>query len=236
MSTVSERAKGLLAEIRRLEAQYGRTAGSVTLIGISKAQPSASVREAWHAGLRHFGESYVQEALPKIAALNDLAITWHFVGRIQSNKTAAIATRFDWVHGVDRLRIAERLNAQRPAHLPPLECCIEVSLGGQQTKGGIRAEQLDELAAAMTRLPRLRLRGLMTLPGAGATVDEQRLPFAELARLLARLRLRYPHLDTLSMGMSADIEAAIAEGATLVRIGTALFGERQRETPPEAET
>lgn len=228
MSTIAERARALLEEIARLEARHGRAPGSVTLVGISKTHAAASVREAHGAGLSQFGESYVQEALPKIEALADLPLTWHFVGRIQGNKTAEIAAGFDWVHGIDRLRIARRLSEQRPAELPPLDCCIEVNLSGEASKGGAAPQDLPALAAAVAALPRLRLRGLMTLPAPAAGLDAQRLPFARLARCLAGLRRDIPGLDTLSMGMSDDMEAAIAEGATLVRIGTALFGPRGR--------
>ena len=226
MSTIAERVASLRERIATLEARYGRPAGSVTLLGISKTHEAARVRDAHAAGLSEFGESYVQEALPKIEALADLPLTWHFVGRIQGNKTAAIAAGFAWVHGIDRLRIARRLSEQRPAHLPPLECCIEVNLSGEASKGGATPEELPALAAAVAALPRLRLRGLMTLPAPSSGLEQQRLPFARLARCLAGLQRDNPGLDTLSMGMSDDIEAAIAEGATLVRIGTALFGQR----------
>jgi PLP dependent protein len=226
MSTIAERAGWLRARIAELEARYGRAPGSVTLIGVSKTHPAERVREAYAAGLTHFGESYVQEALPKIEALVDLPLTWHFVGRIQGNKTAAIAASFAWVHGIDRLRIAERLNEQRPAHLPPLDCCIEVKLSGEASKGGAAPGELAALAVAIAAMPRLRLRGLMTLPAPAAGLDQQRRPFALLADCLAGLQQRLAGLDTLSIGMSDDMEAAIAEGATMLRIGTALFGPR----------
>lgn len=226
MSTIAERTRALLEEIARLEARHGRAPGSVTLLGISKTHDAARVRAAHAAGLSQFGESYVQEALPKIEALADLPLTWHFVGRIQGNKTAAIASGFAWVHGIDRLRIARRLDEQRPPHLPPLDCCIEVNLSGEASKGGATPQELPALATAIAALPRLRLRGLMTLPAPSQGLAAQRLPFARLARCLAGLQRDVAGLDTLSMGMSDDMEAAIAEGATLVRIGTALFGPR----------
>ena len=226
MATIAERARLLMAEISRLEQVHQREPGSVALIGISKTQPAQSVREAWEGGVRQFGESYLQEALPKIAELGELRIVWHFVGRIQANKTAAIAASFDWVHGIDRLRVAQRLNDQRPVHLPPLNCCLEVNLGAEESKGGVRAEELAALATCVAALPQLRLRGLMTLPEASTGLERQRVPFARLAQRFAELRVPIPQLDTLSMGMSADMEAAIAEGATMVRIGTALFGPR----------
>jgi pyridoxal phosphate enzyme (YggS family) len=228
MHTTAERARVLLAEISHLERVYGRAPGSVALIGISKKHPARSIREAWTSGVRQFGESYLQEALPKIAELDDLAIVWHFVGRIQANKTAAVAASFAWVHGLDRLRIAQRLNDQRPPDLPPLNCCLEVNLGNEGSKGGVSEQHLAELAAAVARMPRLSLRGLMTLPVPDSDLARQREPFARLAQLLAQLRMTIPQMDTLSMGMSADIEAAIAEGATMVRIGTALFGPREQ--------
>jgi hypothetical protein len=226
MSTIAERAALLRERIGVLEARYGRTPGSVTLVGISKTHPAQRVREACAAGVTQFGESYVQEALPKIEALADLTLTWHFVGRIQANKTAAIAAAFAWVHGIDRLRIAQRLNDQRPEGLPPLQCCIEVNVSGEASKGGAAPEDLPALAGAVAALPRLRLRGLMTLPAPAQSLEEQRRPFARLASCLAGLGSRIPGLDTLSIGMSDDMEAAIAEGSTMLRIGTALFGPR----------
>lgn len=226
MDDIAHRTRRLLAETSRLALSHGRPADAVTLVGIAKTHPAQSVRAAVGAGLRHVGESYVQEALPKIAALADVSVVWHFVGRLQANKTAAVAASFAWVHAVDRLRIAERLNAQRPVDLPPLQCCIEVNLSGEESKGGVTPEGLPALAAAMATMPRLVLRGLMALPAPSDDPAVQREPFARLRALLEDLRREHPQLDTLSMGMSADMEAAIAEGATLVRIGTALFGSR----------
>jgi len=226
MDSIGSRTRFLLAETARLARAHGRDADAVTLVGVSKTHPADSIREAVDAGLRHVGESYVQEALPKIEALSGVPVTWHFVGRLQANKTAAVAAGFDWVHAVDRLRIAERLNEQRPADKAPLQCCIEVNLSGEESKGGIAPQELPALASAIAAMPRLRLRGLMVLPAPAEDTALQRAPFGELRRLLDALRREHPHLDTLSMGMSADMEAAIAEGATLVRIGTALFGPR----------
>jgi hypothetical protein len=168
----------------------------------------------------------VKEAQPKLAELADLPITWHFIGQIQSNKTAAIAAGFDWVHSIDRLRIAERLDAQRPHGRAPLDCCIEVNLDAESSKGGVALEELPALATAVAALPRLRLRGLMLLPAQSGGMEAQRRSFARLRQQLTRLREALPALDTLSMGMSSDMPAAIAEGATIVRIGTALFGPR----------
>src|SRR5690606_23333972 len=169
---------------------------------------------------------YVQEALEKIGALQDLPLTWHFIGHLQANKTRAVAERFAWVHGVDRLRIAERLSQQRPAHLPPLNVCIQVNVGGEESKSGVSVADLPALATAVGALPRLALRGLMCLPPPEEDPDRQRHWFAETRRAFESLNARGAGLDTLSMGMSADLEAAIAEGATMVRIGTALFGPR----------
>jgi pyridoxal phosphate enzyme (YggS family) len=184
------------------------------------------VRSAALAGLTQFGESYLQEALGKIAALAELSLTWHFVGRIQANKTRDIAEHFSWVHGVDRLRIAERLAAQRPYHAPALNVCLQVKLGAEESTGGVAPAALPSLVAQVAQLPRLKLRGLMCVPPPATDTAAQRLPFAELAALLRQLNADGAKLDTLSMGMSADFEAAICEGATIVRIGTALFGAR----------
>lgn len=227
VATITARATELLDRIRALEARYGREPGSVTLVGISKTHPVEYIREAFAAGVRNIGESYLQEALPKLEALQDLPICWHFVGRIQANKTAPIAAGFDWVHGIDRIRVARRLNEQRPEGRAALDCCIEVNLSAEPGKGGVGPDELDEMADAVAGLPRLRLRGLMVIPAAADGTDAQRVPFARLAACLQRLRSRHPQMDTLSMGMSADMEAAIAEGATMVRIGTALFGPRK---------
>jgi PLP dependent protein len=234
MDTIAERTRLLLAEIERQGQRYSRPSGSVTLIGIGKTHPAERIRAAHQGGLRHAGESYLQEALPKIAELAGLGLTWHFVGRIQANKTAAIAGAFDWVHGIDRLRIAQRLNEQRPLELGPLDCCIEVNLGAEQSKGGVMPEQLPALAEAISKLQRLRLRGLMVLPEPVTDPLRQRQPFARLRQLLEQMRPLYPGLDTLSMGMSQDMESAIAEGATMVRIGTALFGERDSRSPQQS--
>lgn len=207
-------------------ARAGRSAQSVTLLAATKAQPPEVVRAAADCGLGHFGESYLQEALPKLDALRDRALTWHFIGQIQANKTRPIAERFAWVHAVDRLRIAERLAAQRPHYAPPLNVCLQVHIGGEASKGGVEAAQLPALAHAVASLPRLRLRGLMCIPPEESAVPRQRAWFRELRELCAALNSQGLGLDTLSMGMSGDFEAAIEEGATLVRVGTALFGPR----------
>jgi PLP dependent protein len=219
-----------LLEVRRrmagAAARAGRSAHSVTLLGITKGQPAAVVRAGADLGLDDFGESYLQEALEKLDALQDRALTWHFVGRIQANKTRPIAERFSWVHAVDRLRIAARLSEQRPHYAPPLNLCLQVRLGEEASKGGVAADELPDLARAVARLPRLKLRGLMCIPPEERDAARQHAWFRELRRLYETLNAGGAGLDTLSMGMSGDFEAAIEEGATIVRVGTALFGPR----------
>jgi pyridoxal phosphate enzyme (YggS family) len=205
-----------------------RPVQSVTLLAVSKTFPADAVREAHAAGCRAFGENYVQEALAKIEALADLRerLEWHLIGPLQSNKTREVAAAFDWVHTVARLKIAERLAAQRPEHLPPLNVCVQVNVSGEASKSGVAPADLPALARAVAKLPRLRLRGLMSIPQAVQGFDAQRAPHRRLHALFDALRTDGLALDTLSMGMSNDMEAAIAEGATVVRIGTALFGQR----------
>jgi pyridoxal phosphate enzyme (YggS family) len=211
--------------IARAAVSTGRAPDAVTLLTVSKGQSPQTITEIASLGVDQFGENYLQEAIPKIDALGP-ALTWHFIGAIQSNKTAAIAERFAWVHTVDRLRIAQRLSAQRPHYAPPLQVCLQVKLGSEPAKAGVSYTDLPELALAVAQLPRLTLRGLMAIPPAEADPTRQRRWFAELAAQRLALEERGLALDVLSMGMSADLEAAIAEGATLVRIGTALFGPR----------
>jgi len=205
----------------------GRTEDSVTLIAVSKGHPGDAVRAAASLGLRDFGESYLQEALPKIAGLRDLELRWHFIGRIQANKTRAIAEQFDWVHGIDRLHVAERLSAQRPHFAPPLQSCIQVNIDAEAGKAGVAPEAAAELAAAVQGLPSLRLRGFMCILPEGRGANADRRSFAALRLLAQQTAERGIPLDTLSMGMSGDFQAAIAEGATMIRIGTALFGPRK---------
>ena len=230
MLRVSQNLPERLAHIRQriatAAARSGRSADSVTLLAVSKAQSAQQMRAAAEAGVRDFGESYVDEALGKLTALEDLALTWHFIGRLQANKTRPVAERFAWVHGLDRLRIAERLSAQRPYHAPALNVCIQVNLSAEASKGGVSPAQLPALAAQVATLPRLKLRGLMCIPPEEADPARQRQWFAVLRRLQEQLRAGGADCDTLSMGMSADFESAILEGATVVRIGTALFGSR----------
>jgi PLP dependent protein len=223
---LQENLSSLRREISAAAAAADRSEQSVTLVAVSKGQPVSAVRAAAALGVEHFGESYLQEALSKRTALADLPATWHFIGRIQSNKTKPLAQLFDWVHGVDRLKIAERLSAQRPADRAPLNVCLQINIAAEATKAGIAPEHSAELAAAVARLPGLRLRGLMTMLPAGLATEERRAGFAALRTLLQQLNARGSALDTLSMGMSDDFREAIHEGATLVRIGTALFGPR----------
>jgi hypothetical protein len=202
--------------------------GEVRLLAVSKTFPAQAVREAYQAGQRAFGENYVQEALDKIDALRDLPLEWHFIGPVQSNKTRVIAENFSWVHGVDRLKIAERLSAQRPVHLPPLNICLQVNVSGEDSKSGVTPSEAEALAVQTAQLPNLKLRGLMAIPAPSDDPAMQRLPFARMRVLLQQLNSRGLQLDTLSMGMSHDYPAAIAEGATIVRIGTAIFGVRAK--------
>jgi pyridoxal phosphate enzyme (YggS family) len=214
------------SRIRDAAKAAGRDPAAVTLVAISKAKSADIMRAAATAGVTDFGENYLQEAMGKMAQLGDLGLRWHFVGRIQSNKTRAIAERFDWVHSVDRLAVAKRLSEQRPFHAPPLNLCIQVALVPEPGKGGIEPGKLGELAARTAELPRVRLRGLMCVPPQQPDEAAAHALFARLRVLLEGLIAGGLPLDTLSMGMSADFEAAIAEGATQVRIGTALFGAR----------
>ena len=223
MSTIAENIAKVGARIREAAQASQRDCATIGLLAVSKTKPAAAIRQAHAAGLADFGENYLQEALEKQAALSDLPLIWHFIGPIQSNKTRAIAEHFAWVHSVDRLKIAERLSAQRPPQLPPLNICLQVNVSGEPSKSGCSPQELPALAQAVSQLPHLKLRGLMTIPQPTEDRAAQRAAFARLRELQERLNLG---LDTLSMGMSHDLEAAIAEGATWVRIGTALFGVR----------
>ncbi len=212
--------------ITAYEMKYGRDPGSVSLLAVSKKQSVEKIEKAALTGQRAFGESYVQEALLKIAALKELDIEWHFIGPIQSNKTRKIAEHFSWVQSVCSAKIAERLNEQRPSHLPPLNICLEVNLNAEPTKSGVTPAEVEALASLCLSLPRLKLRGLMAIPAPADTFAGARANFHSLLTLWQELRDKGFALDTLSMGMSDDFEAAIAEGATIVRIGSAIFGER----------
>jgi pyridoxal phosphate enzyme (YggS family) len=226
MNRFSQRLGDVNARIHRACALAGRDPAEIRLLAVSKRHSLAAVREALEAGQREFGENFVQEAIPKIEATAQTPARWHFIGHLQSNKTALAARHFDWVHSIDRLKIARRLSDQRPFHAPPLQVCLQVRLGDEAAKSGVDPTEVGELAHAVTMLPRLRLRGLMTIPPPSDDPDVQRGYFRTLRELQAALIADGLDLDTLSMGMSADLEAAIAEGATLVRVGTALFGPR----------
>ena len=226
MTAIASNLQAVHRDIAQAARMAQRRVEDVALLAVSKTFSAAVVREAYEAGQRAFGESYVQEALEKIAALRDLALEWHFIGPIQSNKTRAIAENFSWVHSVDRLKIAERLSAQRPQNLPLLNVCMQVNVSGENSKGGVAPDELAELAQAVARLPHLSLRGLMAIPAPVDGLAEQRKPFARLRELMQQLDAQGLKLDTLSMGMSHDLEAAVLEGATIVRVGTAIFGER----------
>lgn len=224
---IAQHRNQVLARIRAATERAGRPAGSVALIAVSKKQPAEAIRAAHAAGQRAFGESYLQEALDKQALLADLTdIEWHFIGRIQSNKTRQIAAHFDWVHGVAEAAHARRLSEQRPASRPPLNICLQVNLSGEASKGGVTPDEVGALLEQCRDLPGLRVRGLMTLPAPSDDEVEQRRPFRALRELRDRLATPECPLDVLSMGMSDDLEAAILEGATQVRIGTAVFGAR----------
>ncbi len=223
---IEQRLQQLRSRIVAASGAAGRDPAEIRLIAASKTFDAAAVREAHAAGQVDFGENYVQEAVDKMGELGDLPLVWHFIGPIQSNKTRAIAEHFDWVHSVDRLKIAERLSAQRPQSLPLLDICLEVNISGEASKGGVSAEDLPALTQAVAGLPRLRLRGLMAIPAPSSDPLEQRAAFAAVRKLYEALQARGYALDTLSMGMSGDLEAAIAEGSTMVRVGTAIFGER----------
>ncbi|MFO1340219.1 MAG: YggS family pyridoxal phosphate-dependent enzyme [Burkholderiaceae bacterium] len=226
--SIAENLRLVRQRMARACAEAGRDPQHVTLLAVSKTCPADAVRAAAAAGQRAFGENYVQEALAKIEALADLraGISWHLIGPLQSNKTRVVAEAFDWVHSVDRLKIAERLSDQRPAYLPPLNVCLQVNVSGEASKSGLGFDELPALARAVAGLPRLRLRGLMSIPEPAQGAQAQRAPHRRLREAFDALRAGGLALDTLSMGMSADLEAAVLEGATLVRVGTAIFGAR----------
>ncbi len=233
MGTIAAALQAVRDRIRVACAEAGRDPAEVRLLAVSKTFPAAAVREAWCAGQRAFGESYVQEALAKQAALADLAIEWHYIGPLQSNKTRPVAEHFAWAHGVDRAGIAERLSRQRPPTLPDLQVCVQVNVGGEASKAGVPAQDAVALARYVAELPRLRLRGFMAIPRPTPDRAAQRAQFRILGGLLGQARAAGLALDTLSMGMSQDLEAAIAEGATIVRVGSAIFGARSSGGPPQ---
>ena len=214
------------SQISQFETQYQREPGSVQLLAVSKKKPVAAIESAIAAGQLAFGENYVDEGVAKIQQLDNPSLIWHFIGAIQSRKTRQIAEHFHWAHGVDRLKVARRLGEQRPAHLPPLNICLQINLDDEQSKAGIDLTELAELAAQCQEIPGINLRGLMAIPAPRDNFDDQRAVFARLRDALKSLKDTHGHMDTLSMGMSGDMQAAIAEGATIVRVGTAIFGAR----------
>jgi pyridoxal phosphate enzyme (YggS family) len=226
MSAIADNLQAVQARIRDAAKLAGRSPVSIRLLAVSKTWPLSSVVEAADAGQRAFGENYVQEGVDKVTATTSRQLEWHFIGPLQSNKSRAVAEHFDWVHSVERLKIAERLSAQRPATLPPLQVCIQVNVSGEASKSGCAANEAPALCRAIAALPGLRLRGLMAIPEPTDDPAAQRAPFRQLREIFENIRAAGLPLDTLSMGMSHDLEAAIAEGATIVRIGTAIFGER----------
>jgi len=226
MTAIVSNLQAVHHAILQAELASKRETGGVRLLAVSKTFPASAVRAAYEAGQHEFGENYLQEALDKIAVLGDLPIEWHFIGPIQSNKTRAIAESFSWVHGVDRLKIAQRLSEQRPSELPPLNICLQVNVSGEASKSGVAPQDVVNLAREVVMLPQLKLRGLMAIPAPADDEAAQRKPFACLRELLQEIQAQGISLDTLSMGMSHDFVAAIQEGATIIRVGTAIFGKR----------
>jgi hypothetical protein len=222
---INTRLNHILAQIRQAEITYNRKPGSVQLLAVSKTKTAKDIAAAYQAGQRHFGESYCQEAIKKQQGLGAYDITWHFIGPVQSNKTKALAMHFSWIHSIDSLKIAKRLSDQRPGTLPPLNICLQVNISGEQSKSGITLNELPKLCELVAVLPNIKLRGVMAVPMPEEDFDLQRQPYKTLYEAVAKLD--NPELDTYSFGMSGDLNAAIAEGATIVRIGTALFGARE---------
>ena len=228
MTTISANLQAVITRIEDAARQFGRNPDGISLLAVSKTWAASDVREAALAGQQSFGENYVQEGIDKARSLESLGLEWHFIGPLQSNKTRPVAETFDWVHAVDRLKIAERLSEQRPENLPALQVCIQVNVSGEQTKSGVSLDETAALAHRVAALPRIRLRGLMAIPQFVEDFAEQRMAFRRLREAFEQLNKEGLSLDTLSMGMSHDLEAAIAEGATMVRVGTAIFGERNK--------
>lgn len=226
MTAILSNLQATREAVAKATIEAHRAVTDVHLLAVSKTFPAEAVREAYQGGQRAFGENYLQEALDKKALLNDLPLEWHFIGPIQSNKTRPIAEHFAWVHSVDRLKVAQRLSEQRPVDMPSLNICLQVNVSGEESKSGVALNEAAQLAQEIAQLPRLKLRGLMSIPAPASEESEQRAAFAKMRVLLAQLNERGLSLDTLSMGMSHDFPAAIKEGATIVRIGTAIFGTR----------
>jgi len=225
MTSIAKKLKQINTEIRKAESYAQRDYATVQLLAVSKTKPSTDIIQAYQAGQRHFGESYCQEAMIKQKELGSYQITWHFIGPIQSNKTRLIASHFHWVHSVDRLKIAKRLSEQRPPDLPPLNICIQVNISNEPSKSGFQLAELPVIIEQISRLPNISLRGVMAIPQPATDYEQQRLPYRQLYQSV--MALNRPEIDTFSFGMTGDLRAAITEGATIVRIGTALFGVRR---------
>lgn len=228
MTTISANLQAVIARIEAAARQFGRNPDDISLLAVSKTWPAADVHEAALAGQKSFGENYVQEGIDKATTLAALNLDWHFIGPLQSNKTRAVAETFAWVHSIDRLKIAERLSEQRPQNLPALQVCIQVNVSGEASKSGVSVDEASALAHLVADLPHIRLRGLMAIPEPVDDFARQRDAFRRVREVFEQLNREGLSLDTLSMGMSHDLEAAIAEGATMVRVGTAIFGERNK--------
>ncbi len=225
---ISDNIAQLLKRVRLAAAKSQRSPDDICIIAASKTRPAAAIQAAYECGIRNFGENYLQEALEKIAALSKLNLIWHFIGPIQSNKTRAIAENFAWVHSVDRLKIARRLSDQRPRQLPPLQICLQVNISNETSKSGAPPQALPELVQEVQALPQIQLRGLMAIPAATGDETQQQRIFRQMCELMRQLQVQAPTMDTLSMGMSADLEAAISQGSTAIRVGTDIFGSRNR--------
>ena len=230
MKSIADKIRLVRQRIENARKKAGRSHQTITLLAISKTKPADAIRQARQAGLRHFGENYVQEACKKMAELEDLDLCWHFTGPIQTNKTKLIAENFSWVHTIDRLKVARRLAAQRPAEQTPLNVCIQLNINREMGKAGINVNELPALANGINDLPQLSLRGLMCIPDPKQSSQELRRTFAGMRGLLDQYSSQFPTMDTLSMGMSRDLESAIAEGSTMVRVGTDIFGARESPT------
>jgi len=225
-TNIAENLAQIQQNILEFCQKYQRKPEDVQLLAVSKTKPAEDIRAAFNAGQTHFGENYLQESIEKIHNLSDLEIVWHFIGSIQSNKTRELAENFSWVHSVDRLKIAHRLSQQRAESLPPLNICLQVNISQEASKSGFSIDEIEPVVDEVISLPKISLRGLMAIPAKASTLKEQRKAFAQMKALLESLQRKHPQIDTLSMGMSGDMEAAIAEGSTLLRIGTAIFGAR----------
>ena len=227
MTNINQRLHAVNNSIREAETKFGRESGAVSLLAVSKTHPAETIIEAWNAGQRSFGENYLQHAVPKIQELSEYDIEWHFIGPLQSNKTRPVAENFDWVHSIDREKIAQRLSDQKPQEKAPINICIQVNVSDEDTKSGVDLDEVEELAQVITNLPGVKLRGLMAIPEITFDEELQRTNFRKLREKFDELNSKGFELDTLSMGMSDDMESAVAEGSTMVRIGTAIFGARR---------